>query len=245
MSSDAIIIDATLNSLSTLIRARPHIANKILTVILNFNPLKQANSPMTPKLRVMVKSMEKTTRSLLLHVLKRYACPIAIARKVLTVGSDNQHPLAGRMHQYIEKMMRQRADIFDDSTRKRGPPEPTDGLDAAKRQKLGAQVQSLVPKFEVPPLAPGPHTLAGLFTVTADDALKQFDVAIIPEHLAVKIVITILQRLNADTLNQAVEVSKKSIHYILFLTTYTRALARESRSSKPPNLPYSLHQHLP
>lgn len=71
--SDAVLVDATLNSLSILIRARPHIANKILNVILNFNPLKQANSPMTPKLRVMVKSMEKTTRSLLIHINKRYA----------------------------------------------------------------------------------------------------------------------------------------------------------------------------
>lgn len=69
--SDAVLVDATLNSLSILIRARPHLANKILNVILNFNPLKQANSPMTPKLRVIVKSMEKTTRSLLIHVNKR------------------------------------------------------------------------------------------------------------------------------------------------------------------------------
>jgi hypothetical protein len=71
--SDAILIDATLNTLSILIRARPHVANRILNVILNFNPLKQANSPMTPKLRVMVKSMEKTTRLLLIHINKRYA----------------------------------------------------------------------------------------------------------------------------------------------------------------------------
>lgn len=72
MSSDAVLVDATLNSLSILIRARPHVANKILNVLLNFNPLKLANSPMTPKLRVMVKSMEKTTRSLLIHISKRY-----------------------------------------------------------------------------------------------------------------------------------------------------------------------------
>lgn len=69
--SDAILVDATLNSLSILIRARPNTANKILNVILNFNPLKQANSPMTPKLRVTVKSMEKTTRLLLTHIYKR------------------------------------------------------------------------------------------------------------------------------------------------------------------------------
>ncbi|CZS88919.1 hypothetical protein WAI453_010509 [Rhynchosporium graminicola] len=188
-SSDAVLIDATLNSLSTLIRARPHISNKILTVILNFNPLKQANSPMTPRLRVMVKSMEKTTRSLLLHVLKR----------------DQQHPLAGKMHQYIERMMRSRADIFDESTRKRGPIEPTDGLDAAKRQKLGAAIPRIAPRFQVPPLTPGPHTIAELFTVTTDEALKTFDVSQLSEELVLKIGITIMQKIDADTLNQAVE----------------------------------------
>lgn len=70
--SNTVLINATLNSLSLLVRSRPRIANKILNVILNFNPLKLANSPMTPKLRVMVKSMEKTTRSLLIHINKRY-----------------------------------------------------------------------------------------------------------------------------------------------------------------------------
>lgn len=73
--SDAVSIDATLNSLSILIRTRPQTSNKILNAILNFNPLKQANSPMTPKSRVVIKSMEKTTRMLLIHLIKRYAIP--------------------------------------------------------------------------------------------------------------------------------------------------------------------------
>ncbi|PQE07055.1 hypothetical protein CJF30_00009474 [Rutstroemia sp. NJR-2017a BBW] len=188
-ASDAVLIDATLNSLSILIRARPHIANKILNILLNFNPLKSANSPMTPKLRVMVKSMEKTTRSLLIHVNKR----------------DPQNPLAGRIQQYVERMMRSKTEIFDEATRKRGPPEPTDGLDLAKRQKLGAQVIPPAPtRLHVPPLAPGSHTIADLFTVTTDEALKGFDVALLSEDLVVKIVITILQRLNPDTIEQAV-----------------------------------------
>lgn len=38
---------------------------------MNFNPLKLANSPMTSKTKVLVKSMEKTTRMLLIHLLKR------------------------------------------------------------------------------------------------------------------------------------------------------------------------------
>jgi symplekin len=70
-SNDALVVDATLNSLSILVRTRPGTSNRILSAVLNFNPLKLANSPMTPKTRVLVKSMEKTTRMLLIHLSKR------------------------------------------------------------------------------------------------------------------------------------------------------------------------------
>jgi len=69
--SDAILINATLNCLAPLIRSRPSVSNRILNAILNFNPLKLANSPMTPTTRVLVKSMEKTTRILLINANKR------------------------------------------------------------------------------------------------------------------------------------------------------------------------------
>jgi symplekin len=70
-NSDALLVDATLNSLSIIIRTRPGTSNRILSAVLNFNPLKLANSPMTPKSRVLIKSMEKTTRMLLFHLAKR------------------------------------------------------------------------------------------------------------------------------------------------------------------------------
>ena len=73
--SDALVVDATLNCLSILIRTRPSTSNRIMNAILSFNPLKLANSPLTPKTRVLVKSMEKTTRMLLIHILKRYVAP--------------------------------------------------------------------------------------------------------------------------------------------------------------------------
>ncbi|KAF7899186.1 uncharacterized protein EAF01_008399 [Botrytis porri] len=195
-SSDAVLVDATLNSLSILIRARPHVANKILNVLLNFNPLKLANSPMTPKLRVMVKSMEKTTRSLLIHISKR----------------DPHNPLNGRIQQYVERMMRSKTEIFDEGNRKRGPPEPVDALDPAKRQKLGAQVKAA--RLHIPPLAPGNHTIAELFTITTDEALKGFDVALLSEDLVVKIGITILQRLDTDIIEQAISGVKARLQVL-------------------------------
>lgn len=68
-------MDGTLNCLSILIRSRPSTSNRILNAVMSFNPLKLANSPMTPRTRVLVKSMEKTTRMLLIHLIKRYAVP--------------------------------------------------------------------------------------------------------------------------------------------------------------------------
>jgi symplekin len=137
-----------------------------------------------------------------------FVLPYYMLVEVLTVGSDPQNPLSGRIQQYVERMMRSKSEIFDEVTRKRGPPEPTDGLDPAKRQKLGAQINTPPQdRLHVPPLTPGPHTIAELFTITTDQALTAFDVAQLSEDLVVKIGITILQRINADTLNQAVEVS--------------------------------------
>jgi symplekin len=71
-NSDALLVDATLNCLSILVRSRPSTSNRIMNTVLGFNPLKLANSPMTPTTKVLIKSMEKTTRMLLIHLLKRF-----------------------------------------------------------------------------------------------------------------------------------------------------------------------------
>jgi symplekin len=128
--------------------------------------------------------------------------------------SDPQNPLAGRIQQYVERMMRSRTEIFDEANRKRSHAELPDGLDSAKRQKLGGQgANTATIRLHVPPLAPGPHTVAELFTVTTDEALKTFDVALLSEDLVVKIGVTILQRLDSDVLNQAIEVSTRLRNY--------------------------------
>jgi symplekin len=64
-------VTATLNSLGMLFHRRPVAANKILNSVLNFNPLKLANTPMTPKNKVIIKSIERTTRALLVNIMKR------------------------------------------------------------------------------------------------------------------------------------------------------------------------------
>jgi symplekin len=169
---------------------------------------------MTPKLRVMIKSMEKTTRMLLIHVNKRYDSGYPYHRKSLTARRDPHNPQALRIHQHVERLMRSRTEIFDDVNRKRGLAEPIDGLDPAKRQRLGANAFSTPPNhLHIPPLAPGPRTVAELFTLNVDESVKGFDVSQMPEDLVVKIGISILSRVDAGTFNQAINVRQ---HLLMF-----------------------------
>ncbi|EXF79274.1 mRNA cleavage and polyadenylation specificity factor complex subunit [Colletotrichum fioriniae PJ7] len=189
-SSDVLLVDATLNCLSILIRSRPGTANRILNAVLNFNPLKLANSPMTPRTRVMVKSMEKTTRMLLIHLAKR----------------DPHNPMAPRIQQHVERMMRTRHEIFDESGRKRAleaQQQQQEGIEA-KRQRMAPQIAT-TPQIQITPLPPGPHSLGDVFTLTGSEGLKAFDVGTLPTALAAKISITTLLRTDAQLLAKAVE----------------------------------------
>lgn len=70
-TSDPLLVNATLNCLAVLIRTRQSISHKILTAVLEFNPWKQANASITPTLRIGMKSMERTTKALILNTMKR------------------------------------------------------------------------------------------------------------------------------------------------------------------------------
>ncbi|KAL2814799.1 hypothetical protein BJX63DRAFT_420665 [Aspergillus granulosus] len=186
-TSDPILVNATLNCLATLIRSRQSISNKIIGALLNFIPARHARSPVTPTVRVGVKSMERTTRALLINIMKR----------------NPSHPLIPKMQQHIERMMQSRIEQTDETSRKRGPPtEPTDGLDAAKRARLDADTP---PVIKVPPLPAGRISYAQLFTLTEDTGLSSFDVKQLPADLLVKIVIPLLARVDQSSLNQVVD----------------------------------------
>ncbi|KAK2793774.1 hypothetical protein FQN52_000726 [Onygenales sp. PD_12] len=185
-SSDPILVNATLNCMAVLIRTRQSISNKIVNAILNFNPLKQANAPMTPTLRVNIKSMERTTRALFINITKR----------------NPNHPLAGRMHQYIERLAQSRNEIFDEASKKRAlPSEATDVVDSAKRARLGVDTP---PQLKIPPLPPGPNSFAQLFTLTEDAGLTSFDVKQLPADLIVKITVPVLSRVDPEALDHAI-----------------------------------------
>ncbi|KAJ9326167.1 hypothetical protein DTO027B5_5228 [Paecilomyces variotii] len=186
-SSDAVLVNATLNCLAVLIRTRQSIAAKIIDSVLTFDPVKHINGSMSPTLRVNLKSMERTARALLINVMKR----------------NPNHPLALKMQQYIDRLSQSRLDVFDETSRKRGlPAEPTDGLDNTKRAKLGADTP---PIFKIPPLPPGQISYAQLYTLTEDVGLSTFDVKQLPIDLIVKITVPVLGRVDQGALTQAIE----------------------------------------
>lgn len=114
------------------------------------------------------------------------------------------HPLAPKMQQYIDRLSQSRLDVFDETSRKRGlPAEPTDGLDNAKRAKLGTDTP---PILKIPPLPPGPVSFAQLYTLTEDVGLSTFDVKQLPIDLIVKITVPVLGRVDQGALTQAIEV---------------------------------------
>lgn len=91
-NSDGLVITATLNTLGILMHRRPIAANKILTSIFNFNPLKLANSPITPKNKVIMKSIERTTRALLVNIMKRCVYLYAHYNAMLNPKQEPREP---------------------------------------------------------------------------------------------------------------------------------------------------------
>ncbi|KAL7936097.1 hypothetical protein V8C35DRAFT_296876 [Trichoderma chlorosporum] len=182
-NNDGLLVDATLNCLSIMVRTRPATSGRILNALLNFNPLQAANSPLTPKSKVMIKSMEKTARLLLIHLSKR----------------DPHNPIVPRIQQHVEGTMRMVAELFDSAGRKRPlEPKPQDGYDAKRPRIEASQIQ-------IPPLGPGPHSLADVFTLIGNDGLKFFDVSQVPPSLVARIAVNTLSRLDAQVLAKAVD----------------------------------------
>lgn len=182
-TSDALVVDATLNCLSILVRTRPGTSNRILNALLNFNPLKLANSPMTPRTKVLVRSMEKTSRILLIHLSKR----------------DPHNPMVPRIHQHVERMMRTMAELFDDSGRKRTLEAHQHEAHIAKRPRFDPS------QIQIPPLGPGSHSLADVFTLIGNDGLRTFDISQVPAPLVSRIAVTTLARIDPQVLSKAVD----------------------------------------
>lgn len=84
LCSDPSLATATLNNLSAIIKTRPPMASKIINAVLSFNPLAGAARGLTIGNRLLMVSMEKTARVLLLNVV-RYHPPQYVTRTGIAV----------------------------------------------------------------------------------------------------------------------------------------------------------------
>jgi symplekin len=112
-------------------------------------------------------------------------------------------------------MHRTRVEVFDESNRKRpAPVEPTDGLDPAKRQRLVVEPPSRAPSVQ--PLPPGDVSWRQLYTLNNEGSTANFDVQAFkdPEQL-LRIVVPVLQHVNAAKLEQAINVRDESLSLCL------------------------------
>lgn len=127
--------------------------------------------------------MEKTTRLLLMHLCKR----------------DPHNPMVPRIQQHVERMMRMVAEALDETSRKRAlEAQQHDGYDAKRQRTDLSQVQ-------IPPLGPGPHSLADVFSLTAAAGLKTFDLSQLPPPLIAKMAVNTLARTDPQLLAKSID----------------------------------------
>lgn len=148
---------------------------------------------MTPRMKVMIKSMEKTARMLLIHLTKR----------------DPHNSMNPRIEQHYERMKRSVIEFFDDNDKKRPlEAQPTDGLDT-KRQRVGSSIS-----LQIPPLSSGPYSMADLFSLVPGDGLKSFDVSQVPAALVAKINVNTLSSLDGPVLSAAIDGIRSRLHVL-------------------------------
>ena len=134
-----------------------------------------------------------------------------------------------RIRQHIDRVAAMCFEVLNEGTRKRGhPAEPSDGLDNAKRQRLGAELPAPPPP---PPLPEGPISAAQLYTLTSDQGLTSFDVKQLPFDLMVRIFIPILQHIDKSSFDTAIgQVRTRHQQYL------------QRQRIRPPDLP-AAHPH--
>ena len=105
------------------------------------------------------------------------------------------------MQAYLERLQQARLALFEEASRKRPAPDDlTKASDTTKRPRVDAAGQSST-------VAPGPVSVAQMFTLTNDPGAQNFDVTIIPHDTVVKLLAPLLNIVDAARLEAAVSVS--------------------------------------
>lgn len=182
-SIDPLLIDATMNSLAVLIKTRPAIQVKILQTVLNYNPLRAANGPMTPRQAVIIKSLQRTTRALL--------------RFVMRIMPQNQ--MAEKIDLYLRRLQSNTTAVFTQAANLKRRASEMEQPDPSKRPKLENEEKPF------PPMPAPPVSYTQLFTLTDNLEFQQFDVRLLREQDVVLMANALMQHIDSKSMDLAIE----------------------------------------
>ncbi|KAF2674204.1 hypothetical protein BT63DRAFT_449199 [Microthyrium microscopicum] len=204
-SSDILVLTATINSLSVLVKSRPALTPRIIQAIVHSDPYKFVKLPITTRTKIELRSIERTFRALFSGAIKR----------------QPNHPMREKMDIFLGRLAQSKIAILDETTRKRpAPAEPSQDMDNGKRQKLEP-----VP-IPIPPVAAPPTiSLAQLFSISTDPQAQAFDVTLVPFDIVKKIIVPILRGIDSAHLQAATNMVRVRLQTIADAHAASRASA--------------------
>lgn len=104
------------------------------------------------------------------------------------------------------------AEALSDTKKRALEAQQHDGYDAKRQRTDVSQVQ-------IPPLGPGPHTLADIFSLTTAAGLKTFDLSQLPTPLIAKMAVTTLARTDPQLLTKSVDAVRERLNTLASAAT--------------------------
>ncbi|KAK6540997.1 hypothetical protein TWF694_008378 [Orbilia ellipsospora] len=218
---DAPIITAILNSLPALVKGRAAISNKILNVLMAYNPLVVAAKSMVFKERFIARSLEKTLRTILTHLAR----------------ASSGGPHAGKIQQHIQKLLQSKAEFSIEVPKSNKRAMSTTEIDTVKRTKY----TTADAEGEYTPTPPPPTiqvqpsngtTYKTLFTLTGDQALSNFDVSQLPLEMATQITLATMYSISPQMLESSINEVRQRLSRLV----QAAAKVPPARPPPPPQL---------
>ncbi|KAJ6257719.1 hypothetical protein Dda_7507 [Drechslerella dactyloides] len=212
---DAPIITAILNSLPALVKGRAAISNKILNILMAYNPIAIAAKSMVFKERFIARSLEKTLRMILTHLAR----------------ASSQGPHATKIQQQIQRLIQAKSEFSIEVPKSNKRVMTGTETDSVKRTKYARNDEG-----EYTPTPPPPTiqvqpsngtTYKTLFTLTGDQALSNFDVSQLPIDMAAQITLATMFSVNQEALEASVAAVRQR------LASLVQAAAKIPPTSQP------------
>ncbi|KAF8242187.1 hypothetical protein K440DRAFT_591226 [Wilcoxina mikolae CBS 423.85] len=200
--SEPILIAATLNNLAPLVKTRPPLAQKVIAAVLAFNPFAEIPPSISIHDRLMIISIEKTVRALLLNIVR----------------NNPQGSNIGRISQQVARLSQAKSEMNESFSRKRAA--TSQETEAAKRPKMDkAALQNTTSSIttpsspppaatpsinSMPQIVPRPLTYANLYTLATDPAMISFDGQQLPLDLVLPIVIGSMYSVDQNNFHAAI-----------------------------------------